>query len=119
MISVQRQLLFRRVSDQVLKVVESCDDNKDPDEEAAVDAVGILEKKIAEMSTKHSELGGELIWLVDVQEPAKPFAASGEQPTPTKAEEHKFHPVSWSLMSMSDINKRSTMQKSVQAKVPI
>ena len=94
MISVQRQLLFRRVSDQVLKVVESCDDNKDPDEEAAVDAVGILEKKIAEMSTKHSELGGELVWLVDVQEPAETFAASSQQPTPAEAKEQKLNPVS-------------------------
>merc|ERR1719447_1798275 len=85
LISVQRQLLFRRVSDQVLKVVESCDDNKDPDEEATVDAVSILEQKIAEMSTKHSELGGELVWLVDVQEPAETFAGSSQQPTPAEA----------------------------------
>ena len=94
MISVQRQLLFGRVSDQVLKVVESCNDNEDPDEEAAVDAVGILEKKIAEMSSEHSELGGELVWLVDVQEPAEAFAGSSQQPTPAEAKEHKLNPVS-------------------------
>ena len=100
-------------------MMEGCDDKKDPNKETTVDAVGILKEQIAKMLSKNGKLGCKFIWLVDVQEPAKPFAASGEQPTPTKAEENKFHPVSWSLMSMSDINKRSTMQKSVQAKVPI
>ena len=75
-------------------MVESCNDNEDPDEEAAVDAVGILEKKIAEMSSEHSELGGELVWLVDVQEPAEAFAGSSQQPTPAEAKEHKLNPVS-------------------------
>ena len=90
--------------------MEGCDDKKDPNEETTVDAVGILKEQIAKMLSKNGKLGCKFIWLVDVQEPAKPFAASGEQPTPTKAEEHKLHPLSWSLLSMlfllmSNLNK--------------
>ena len=100
LVSVQRHLLLNRVPDQVLQVMQGRDDKKDPNEEAAVDAVCILEEQVAKMFAKHGKLCGELVGLVDVQEPAKPFAASGKQPTPTKAEEHKLHPFSWSLLSM-------------------
>ena len=119
LVSVQRHLRLNRVPYQVFQVVKSRDDEKDPNEEAAVDTVCILEEQVAKMFAKNGKLGGKLIGLVDVQEPSKPFAAPGKEPAPTKAEEHKLHPVSWSLMLMSDINERSTMQKSVQAKVPI
>ena len=81
-------------------MVKSRDDEKDPNEEAAVDTVCILEEQVAKMFAKNGKLGGKLIGLVDIQEPAKPFAAPGEEPAPTKAEEHKLHPVSWSLLSM-------------------
>ena len=75
-------------------MMKGCDDEKDPNEEAAVDAVCILEEQVAKMFAKNCKLGGKLIRLVDVQESAKSFAAPGKEPAPTKAEEHKLHPLS-------------------------
>ena len=100
LVSVQRHLLLCRVPYQVLQVVKGSDDDKDPNEEAAVDTVCILEEQVAKMFAKDGKLRGELIGLVDVQEPAKPFAAPGKEPPPSKAEEHQLHPLSWSLTSM-------------------
>ena len=93
LVSVQRHLLLFRVPYQVLHVMKRRDDEKDPNEEAAVDTVCILEEQVTKMFAKNGKLCGKLIGLVDVQEPAKPFAASGKEPPPTKAEEHKLHPL--------------------------
>lgn len=55
------------------------------------------------MFAKNCKLCGKLVGLVDVQEASESFAAPGKQPTPTKTEEDKLHPLSTWFLDITEV----------------